>query len=243
MKFALVTVIGLAAMLFFGALPTSVPGQPNRRVAHQRRKTWLPGTWKFLASPQSTDGRKVLRKLFAVLPSKWKQIEYWVHVTKTRFDMPTGTAWGTAPVEDSHLMLPPAPAPGSSSDKPWCDAGALNREYIAVLMRHRRRVSPTAPPVCYDAVLFAGCQAFNQELELGDSLYHSPKQPKAELCGMSTELEGMRTNPRLLAQYIFTKFDQSPHHAVIQARPDLIYVSASVTKRFFVVRLNNVPTR
>jgi hypothetical protein len=143
----------------------------------------------------------------------------------------------------AQLLVPTSATRRSRSTAPQLDMDALNQKYAALLTRHRRQAVPTAPLVEYDAVLYPGCHAFNQELERGDSLYHSPTQSRAELCGFSTELKEFRSDPKRLANYILTKFDQSPRHAVIQNRADLTWVALSVSERFFVVRLNNVSSK
>lgn len=252
MKYLLCAVLGVATALYFGALPACIPGQPTRRTATVRRLRWLPASWGRHSvgpptarpnQPATASRRKAGASAGHWVDDAERTGAAWARSAGTRIERGIAALYKESRAAVALARHPAAVAPRARSGEPPCDLRALNREYAVLLTRHRRGVSPTAAAARYDAVLFEGCRAFNQELERGDSLYHSPTQPNAELCGMSTELGSMRAHPRLLAQYILTKFDQSPRHAVIQARPDLIYVSASVTKRFFVVRLNTVPTR
>ena len=122
-----------------------------------------------------------------------------------------------------------------SSLTPPCGLVELNREYIRVLMSHRRQASQGAPDATFDAGLFKGCREFNKTLEWENLLRHDPNQPGAELAGMSTVL--VRNDPAALAKYIWTQFHNSPRHALIQANPSLTRVAVSSTARFWVVRL------
>lgn len=250
MKYLLYAVLGVAATLYFGALPACIPGQPTRRTATVRRQRWLPASWggrscdSHSARPNKpASGRKGGAPSGHWVNDARRAATTWARSAGTRIERSIAALYTESRAAVALARRPAAVAPRARSREQTCDLGALNREYAALLTHHRRQASPTAASAQYDAVLFEGCRAFNQELERGDSLYHSPTQPKAELCGMSTELGLMQAHPRRLAQYILTKFDQSPRHAVIQARTDLVYVAVTCSPRFFVVRLNNVPTR
>ena len=119
---------------------------------------------------------------------------------------------------------------------PPCNLKQLNDEYVALLAFRRRRVSPRALAPRYDPVLFHGAFSFAQVLEREQSLRHDMAQPCAEICGTSSV--ALPANPKVLANFIWSSFANSPHHAAIQADERLVYVSAAATGHKFVVRLN-----
>ena len=137
--------------------------------------------------------------------------------------------------------LPTTP-PRSSYFKPPCDLQALNNEYAVALMYKRRVASPLAPEVHFDGNMLAGTVLHNQRMAEQDSLFHDYLSFHAELVGTLIDIEEFRDNPRKLARYIWTRFDKSPHHAVIQRNASLCYVSVSCSSRYFVVRLDDHPS-
>lgn len=90
--------------------------------------------------------------------------------------------------------------------------------------------------------MLTGNVIHNQLLEQTDSLQHNYLSAYAELVGAVADISHFQNTPCLLAQYIWTRFNNSAKHAAIQGDIHLRYVSVSCCQKYFVVRLNDSPS-
>ena len=136
---------------------------------------------------------------------------------------------------------PVASPPHYRPFKPLCDLEALNVEYVAALNYKRHIACPKARPVIFDRNLLLGTVLHNQRMAQKDSLYHYPTF-HAEMCGSYIECTDCKDNPRKLARYIWTRFNDSPPHAATQRDTSLRFVSISCSNKYFIVRLDDHPS-
>ena len=140
------------------------------------------------------------------------------------------------------VYCPPAvPPPHYRSFKPLCDLETLNAEYAAALNYKRRLACPKARSVYFDRNLLFGTVLHNQRMAQYDSLYHYLTF-HAELAGSMPYTDEYKDNPRKLARYIWTRFNDSPGHAAIQRDTSLRFVSISCSDKYFIVRLDDHPS-
>lgn len=132
-------------------------------------------------------------------------------------------------------------SPPNRSFTPLCDLESLNVEYAAALNYKRHLACPQARPVVFDRNLLFGTVLHNQRMAQKDSLYHYPTF-HAELVAAYINCVECRSNPRKLARYIWTRFNDSPAHAAIQRDTTLRFVSISCSEKYFIVRLDDHPS-
>lgn len=126
--------------------------------------------------------------------------------------------------------------------KPLCDLQVLNSEYADALTYQRQLAATAARPVLADPNQLFGTVLHNQRIAEKDSLHHDYLTFHAELVGTLIDADEFRSSPRKLAHYIWNRFNNSPHHAIIQRDTSLRYVSISCSNRYFVVRLDDHPS-
>ena len=125
---------------------------------------------------------------------------------------------------------------------PRCDLMALNKFYISRLNEAHQRVNPTAPPVRFDRGLMEGTLFHNRRLERLDTIFHAScaENLAAEICLSLSPAE--TRDPLKLAEYVFARFSASSHHSSIQMDLDYVWVCASCTDNYCVIRLSGIRT-